>query len=170
MISNSEHVKIGIIYKSIYLKGIKWDEMTLCVDPIFSWRIKNKRFLHGMISVKWYSKKWIRKIDTGLPSILYSRLLLTLLLHDTRSIYFIFAGVVEWVTQIRSSTFIFRRKNVLDCCVLKWSRRKKNHAAILVGFFFHVWQFYDKSIFFSFETLRFDKLWHYRMNSKQGNF
>lgn len=36
--------------------------------------------------------------------------------------------------------------------------------------FFHVWQFYDKSIFFLFETLRFDKLWHYRMNSKQGNF
>lgn len=125
LISNSEHVKIGIIYKSIYLKGIKWDEMTLCVDPIFSWRIKNKRFLHGI-----FGEMIFQKMDQENRHWIAVHIILTFvayLIIAWYTFHIFYCCWRCWVGNVNTviDIFIFRRKNVLDCCVLKWSRREK---------------------------------------------
>lgn len=168
LISNSEHVKICIIYQSIYLKGIKWDEMTLCVDPIFSWRIKSKRFLHGI-----FGEMIFQKMDQENRHWIAVHAILTFVAYLIIAWYtfHIFCCWYCWVGNVNTVIDIYfpsKKRSWLLCS--KMVETEKKPCCNFGRIFFTSGNFMIKVYFFLFETLRFDKLWHYRMNSKQGNF
>lgn len=153
LISNSEHVKIGIIYKSIYLKGIKWDEMTLCVDPIFSWRIKNKRFLHGI-----FGEMIFQKMDQENRHWIAVHIILTFvayLIIAWYTFHIFYCCWRCWVGNVNTVIDIYfpsKKRSWLLCSEMV-ETRKKNMPQFLVGFFFTSGNFMIKVCIFFVQNI-----------------